>query len=167
MGLIDEEVIDQVTPAMLPLPVPQTDFTQTKEDHWIMDPLDEDTLTRWNNTAATNTKAFREVFRCVPDDTSKYIQYALSFFLFFFFFAHSSILFLVETWSQYHKFYPDPNKIDLGHVYDPYMSVQQVRGHLDTVRGHLVEFPTKFLSLENLQSEAIPIVDAAVQELYT
>lgn len=56
---------------MLPLPVPQLDFTQTKEDHWVMDPLDDDTLIRWNNTAATNTKAFREVFHCVPDDTGK------------------------------------------------------------------------------------------------
>lgn len=71
MGLIDEEEIDVVTNAMLPLPVPQEDYTQTKEDHWVMDPLDVDTLVRWNNTAATNTKAFREVFHCVPDDTSK------------------------------------------------------------------------------------------------
>jgi phospholipase D1/2 len=71
LGLIGDEVIDKVTPAMLPLPVPQIDYTQTKEDHWVMDPLDEDTLIRWNNTAATNTKAFREVFHCVPDDTSK------------------------------------------------------------------------------------------------
>lgn len=47
------------------------------------------------------------------------------------------------------------------------MTVQQVRQHLDTVRGHLVEFPTKFLSFEDLQGEAIPIVGAAVQELYT
>jgi phospholipase D1/2 len=56
---------------MLPLPVPQVDFTNTPEDHWVMDPLDEETLARWNNTAATNTQAFREVFHCVPDDTGK------------------------------------------------------------------------------------------------
>lgn len=66
--------MDTVTDAMLPLPTPQLDFTQTKEDHWVMDPLDEETLIRWNNTAATNTKAFREVFHCVPDDTSKLSQ---------------------------------------------------------------------------------------------
>ena len=62
--------MDFVTPAMLPLPVPQTDLTQTKEDYWVMDPLDDETLVRWNRTAATNTNAFREVFHCVPDDTS-------------------------------------------------------------------------------------------------
>jgi phospholipase D1/2 len=31
---------------MLPLPVPQVDFTNTPEDHWVMDPLDEETLAR-------------------------------------------------------------------------------------------------------------------------
>jgi phospholipase D1/2 len=55
----------------------------------------------------------------------------------------------------------------LGHVHDPNMSLQQVREQLDTIRGHLVEFPTKFLSFEDLQGEAIPIVGSTVQELYT
>ncbi|KAI8085326.1 hypothetical protein BDF21DRAFT_379811 [Thamnidium elegans] len=142
LGLIDEEEIDTVTDAMLPLPVPQLDFTQTKEDHWVMDPLDEDTLVRWNNTAATNTKAFREVFHCVPDDT-------------------------IVSWSEYHKFYPDPEKINLGHVHDPTMSVHEVRQELNKIRGHLVEFPTKFLSFEDLQGEAIPFIGSAMQELYT
>jgi phospholipase D1/2 len=139
--LLNEEV-DHVTDAMLPLPTPQIDFTQTKEDHWVMDPLDEETLTRWNNTASTNTKAFRDVFHCVPDDT-------------------------ITTWKEYHEFYPDPNKINLGHVYDPNMSVQKVRNNLDMIRGHLVEFPSKFLCCEDLQGEAIPVVGPAMQELYT
>lgn len=78
LGLVEEEEIDVVTDAMLPLPVPQLDFTQTKEDHWVMDPLDDETLIRWNNTAATNTAAFREVFHCVPDDTSKCINVKFS-----------------------------------------------------------------------------------------
>lgn len=142
LGLIDEEEIDIVNDAMLPLPVPQIDFTQTKEDHWVMDPLDDETLIRWNNTAATNTKAFREVFHCVPDDT-------------------------VTNWDEYKNFHPDPEKISLGHVYDPNMSVRDIRQNLDTVRGHLVEFPTKFLSFEDLQKDAIPIIGSAMQELYT
>lgn len=142
LGLIDEDPIDVVTPAMLPLPVPQIDFTQTKEDHWVMDPLDDETLSRWNHTAHNNTVAFREVFHCVPDDT-------------------------ILTWDEYHKFYPDTEKIELGHVYDPHMSVQEIRKQLDTIRGHLVEFPTKFLSYEDLQGQSIPFVSAATQHLYT
>jgi phospholipase D1/2 len=47
------------------------------------------------------------------------------------------------------------------------MSVKDIRQNLDTVRGHLVEFPTKFLSFEDLQSEAIPLIGSAMQELYT
>lgn len=74
---------------------------------------------------------------------------------------------LVVSWSEYHKFYPDPEKINLGHVHDPNMPVHEVRQHLDTIRGHLVEFPTKFLSFEDLQGEAIPFVGGAMQELYT
>lgn len=142
LGLIDEEEIDVVNNAMLPLPVPQIDFTQTKEDHWVMDPLDDETLIRWNNTAATNTKAFREVFHCVPDDT-------------------------VTNWDEYKNFHPDPSKISLGHIYDPNMSVREIRQNLDTVRGHLVEFPTKFLCFEDLQKDAIPVIGSAMQELYT
>ena len=75
--------------------------------------------------------------------------------------------YLVTNWDDYHKFYPDPEKISLGHVHDPDMSVQEVRKNLDTVRGHLVEFPTKFLMFEDLQSEAIPLIGSAMQELYT
>ena len=54
---------------MLPLPIPQIDYTTTAQDLWVMDPLDDETLNRWNNLAAANTKAFRQVFHCVPDDT--------------------------------------------------------------------------------------------------
>ncbi|KAI9248403.1 hypothetical protein BY458DRAFT_560172 [Sporodiniella umbellata] len=142
LGLLNEEEMDFVTPSMLPLPVPQVDLTKSKEDFWVMDPLDDETLTRWNNTASLNTKAFRTVFHCVPDDT-------------------------ITNWEEYHQFYPDPDTINLGHVHDPEMSVQDIRENLDKIRGHLVEFPTKFLSFEDLQGDSIPIVGGAVQELYT
>ncbi|KAI8886590.1 phospholipase D/nuclease [Backusella circina FSU 941] len=142
LGLINEEEIDKVTAAMLPLPIAQIDYTATPQDLWVMDPLDEETLNRWNNTAATNTKAFRQVFHCVPDD-------------------------MVTNWEEYHKFYPSEDKIPLGHVYDSSMSVKEVRNSLDQIQGHLVEFPTKFLSFEDLQGDAIPVVGGTLQDLYT
>lgn len=74
---------------------------------------------------------------------------------------------IVTTWDEYHKFYPDPKTVELGHVHDPNMSVREIRQNLDTIRGHLVEFPTKFLCHEDLQGEAIPIVGAQIQDLYT
>ncbi|KAI8370759.1 hypothetical protein EDC96DRAFT_502234 [Choanephora cucurbitarum] len=138
----EEDELDIVNNAMLPLPVPQIDFTDSEQDKLVMDPLGEETLALWNGTANTNTLAFREVFHCVPDDT-------------------------ITNWNQYHQFYPDPEKIELGHVHDPNMSVHEVRKHLSAIRGHLVEFPLDFLRDEDLQGEAIPIVGSAVQELYT
>jgi phospholipase D1/2 len=47
------------------------------------------------------------------------------------------------------------------------MPVEDIKENLNKVQGHLVEFPLKFLSFEDLQSDAIPVVGAAVQELYT
>lgn len=69
--MIPEEDIDKVNNDMLPLPAPNNDTTQSQEDRLVMDPLGEETLAYWNHTAATNTRAFREVFHCVPDDTGK------------------------------------------------------------------------------------------------
>lgn len=74
LGLLPHTEPDQVTNDMLPLPVPQVDDTSSEEDTLVMDPLDDETLERWNFTAKTNTEAFREVFHCVPDDTGKILH---------------------------------------------------------------------------------------------
>ncbi|CEP10723.1 hypothetical protein [Parasitella parasitica] len=142
LGLLPHTKPDKVTKAMLPLPVPQIDDTSSKEDQLVMDPLDEETLERWNSTAKTNTEAFREVFHCVPDDT-------------------------VTNWEEYKAFYPDPSEIDIGHVHDPEMSVDEIRDHLGNIHGHLVEFPYHFLEGVDLQGESIPFVGDDIQELYT
>ena len=73
LGLIAPSPPDEVTNNMLPLPIPQEDSLMSEEDQLVMDPLDEETLDRWNSTAKTNTLAFREVFHCVPDDTGNEI----------------------------------------------------------------------------------------------
>lgn len=71
LGLLPHTEADDVTDAMLPLPTPQIDTVYSDEDKEVMDPLDDETLERWNSTAKANTDAFREVFHCVPDDTGK------------------------------------------------------------------------------------------------
>ncbi|KAI7872737.1 hypothetical protein BDF14DRAFT_1739586 [Spinellus fusiger] len=142
LGLLPDRPTDEVTPAMLPLPVPQEDTTGSEDDLKVMDPLDEETLAYWNSTARTNTEAFREVFHCVPDDN-------------------------VTSWDEYKAFYPDPTKVDIGHVQDPEMSVDEVRGHLGKINGHLVEFPYHFLEQVDLKGESIPFVSNVTQELYT
>ncbi|KAI8391192.1 uncharacterized protein BYT42DRAFT_474927 [Radiomyces spectabilis] len=137
LGLIPDRPTDEVNADMLPLPIPPVDTTDSEEDAIVMDPLGEETLELWNDTAKVNTVAFREVFHCVPDD------------------------------NEYKAFYPDPSQIDIGHVWDPEMSVETIRGHLSEIRGHLVEFPLHFLENIDLQGESIPFISDVVQELYT
>ncbi|KAI8991905.1 hypothetical protein BDF20DRAFT_812470 [Mycotypha africana] len=134
LGLLPDSSIDEVNDNMLPLPVPQIDYTESEEDKEVMDPLDDATLERWNFTARTNTEAFREIFHCVPDDTA---------------------------------FYPDPSQIDIGHVHNPELTVEEIRGQLSNIRGHLVEFPYDFLKNVDLQGESIPFIGDDIQELYT
>ncbi|KAF7727305.1 hypothetical protein EC973_007821 [Apophysomyces ossiformis] len=141
LGLIPDRPTDEVTAAMLPLPVPQED-EEDEDDEKVMDPLDDDTLAYWNEVAKTNTEAFRHVFHCVPDDT-------------------------VTNWEEYKAFYPDPNVVDIGHVHDPEMSVEEIRENLGLIRGHLVEFPYKFLENVDLAEESIPFISNLTQELYT
>ena len=69
--MLPDQSLDEVTNAMLPLPVPQIDSTHSEEDRLVMDPCHPDTLALWNNTASINTSAFRNVFHCVPDDNGK------------------------------------------------------------------------------------------------
>ena len=47
------------------------------------------------------------------------------------------------------------------------MSVDTIRDHLSTIRGHLVEFPYHFLENVDLRGEAIPFIGDDIQELYT
>ncbi|KAF9924044.1 hypothetical protein BGZ65_008544, partial [Modicella reniformis] len=95
-------------------------------DEIVMDPLHDDFYEGWwKRVAVTNTEIFREVFRCVPDDT-------------------------VETWDEYRNFVPNPKKTLTGHVAMEDATVDQVKERLQKVTGHLVEFPTQFLRRENL-----------------
>ncbi|KAI9319321.1 hypothetical protein BX666DRAFT_1925043 [Dichotomocladium elegans] len=143
LGLLGEErALDDVNENMMPLPVPNIDFTGSDEDNLVMDPLSEETIALLKDTARTNTEAFREVFHCVPDDN-------------------------VTTWDQYKEFYPDANAIDICHVHDPDMSVETIQDNLSRVRGHLVEFPLDFLKDEELDSGSIPLISDFTEELYT
>ncbi|KAI7827642.1 hypothetical protein BC939DRAFT_85921 [Gamsiella multidivaricata] len=111
-------------------------------DQIVLDPLHDDFYESWwKRVAATNTRIFREVFHCVPDQN-------------------------VETWDDYKIFMPDPKKVLTGHVVMEGATVENVTEKLQGVTGHLVEFPTKFLCKENLLGN---IVEGAVtpMEIFT
>ncbi|KAF8937698.1 hypothetical protein BGZ58_002293 [Dissophora ornata] len=100
-------------------------------DEIVADPLHDDFYENWwRRVAATNTEIFREVFRCVPDDT-------------------------VETWDDYRNFVPNPKKVLTGHVAMEGATVDNVTERLKKVSGHLVEFPMNFLNKENLLGGAV------------
>ncbi|KAJ2076688.1 hypothetical protein H4R24_005560 [Coemansia sp. RSA 988] len=89
----------------------------------VEDPLADDFWEMWWNTASNNARIFREVFRCVPDDT-------------------------VETFDQYKKFIPGHN-VPYGHAL-PDRSTAETLQMLKGVRGHLVPQALNFLKHENL-----------------
>lgn len=74
----------------------------------------------------------------------------------------------MRTWDDYKAFFPDPTKVNAGHVADPNMSVEEIRSHLDKIRGHLVQFPMNFLSGVDLKGESLgSLANDAIMELYT
>lgn len=89
----------------------------------VEDPLSDEFMDFWWNTATTNERAFREVFRCVPDDT-------------------------VESFDQYKKFIPGP-EVPHGHAL-PGKPNGEVLESLKKVKGHIVPIPLNFLKSENL-----------------
>ncbi|KAJ2627423.1 hypothetical protein H4R22_004413, partial [Coemansia sp. RSA 1290] len=110
---------------------PPIDTTRSEEEKAQMqrarkaveDPLSDAFLHLWWDTATTNEQVFRDVFRCVPDDT-------------------------VETFDQYKKFIPG-HSVPHGHAL-PSRSTAETLQMLKSVRGHLVPMPLKFLRQENL-----------------
>lgn len=93
-----------------------------------LDPLtDQFYYNVWRRTAKTNTLVYRDLFRCVPDDT-------------------------VTTFNEHRQFLPD---VPHGHVADPSLSEQDILKKLGKVQGHLVEFPMDYLKDENMLGSLI------------
>ncbi|KAI0708777.1 phospholipase D/nuclease [Cerioporus squamosus] len=101
---------------MQPAPHPNEDETGQQEDEIVADPLSDDTINLWNNTARKNREIFTEVFRPVPTN-------------------------LIRSWKDYDAYVPD---VMTGHVV-PDISLQRIKERLSEVRGALVECPMDFL----------------------
>jgi len=120
LGLIPpqrcEERVEPVTSFMKAAPYKNDDEFGTAEDDAVADPLADETLSLWNNTARKNREIFTEIFRPVPTN-------------------------LVRDWKAYERYVP---KVKTGHV-APNMPLQRVKQRLSEVRGALVECPMDFL----------------------
>lgn len=67
----------------------------------------------------------------------------------------------VLTFDSHRRFVPDPARIPPGHIANPWrMNYDDVMAKLNKVKGHLVVFPTQYLSQENMTAslvqEAVP-----------
>ncbi|KAI9261025.1 hypothetical protein EDC94DRAFT_610604 [Helicostylum pulchrum] len=113
-----------------------------REDVIVMDPLhDEFYQDIWSKTAETNTLVYRDVFRCVPDDT-------------------------VHSVEQHRQFVPDPSRVLPGHIAEPWkLTNDQVHSKLKGIRGHLVQFPTEYL--KNISMTASVIQEAVPPIVFT
>ncbi|KAJ7101469.1 phospholipase D [Mycena belliarum] len=107
---------EEATSFMRPAPIPNDDETGDDEDALVADPLSEDMLNLWNNTARRNREIFTEIFRPVPTN-------------------------LVRDWNAYDTYVP---KVKTGHVV-PGIPLERVKRQLSEVKGALVECPLDFL----------------------
>jgi hypothetical protein len=102
-----------------------------RHDAAALDPLSDHTYNNiWHRRATNNTMIYRNLFRCVPDDT-------------------------VHTYDQHRKFIPDSTKVKYGHVADPNLTEVEICEQLDGILGHLVLFPKDYLKDENLLTGGI------------
>lgn len=89
------------------------------ENEFVTDPLSDGVWDAWTSQASNNTEIYRILFRADPDDN-------------------------IKTFDDYDQFRPRGSRKE-GHLFDPYMSAQDVRAKLDLIKGHLVWLPLEFL----------------------
>ncbi|KAI0668061.1 phospholipase D/nuclease [Trametes maxima] len=119
LGLIPPQICDndeRPDSFMRAAPHPNEDETEQDEDRLVADPLADDTINLWENTARQNREIFTEIFRPVPTN-------------------------LIRSWKDYDNYVP---KVMTGHVV-PDIPLQRIKQRLAEVRGALVECPIDFL----------------------
>lgn len=89
------------------------------ENDFVTDPMNDNLWKTWTDQATVNTNIYRQLFRTDPDDN-------------------------IRTFEEYDK-YRAKDGYKLGHLYDPFIPVQEVREKLDKIKGHLVWMPLDFL----------------------
>ncbi|RPB03820.1 phospholipase D [Choiromyces venosus 120613-1] len=114
----------------------------SEEDEFVIDPLNEDLWRMWTGNASHNTKVYRELFHCDPDDT-------------------------IKTWRDYDQFIPRSEDVKSGHlVVGDDVTAEQVREKLGSIRGHLVWMPLCFLQGEELAEKGLQ-VNTWTESIYT
>jgi phospholipase D1/2 len=131
------------TPAMQPAPAPQADDTGSASDALVADPLADETIKLWDDTAATNRAVYDAVFKPVPADAVRdWKSYAVSASL-----PVRDARVLMEGVQAY-----VPN-IKHGHV-APGVSLATAKTQLARVRGSLLDMPLVRAHLQSIVRDA-------------
>ncbi|KAJ5812466.1 hypothetical protein N7474_008767 [Penicillium riverlandense] len=111
------------------------------ENDFVTDPLSDSVWDTWTNQATTNTDMYRLLFRADPDDN-------------------------IKTFEDYDRFRGARGSHKEGHLFDPYMPVQDVREKLDRIKGHLVWLPLQFLQDAEMAEPGLA-VNQITESIYT
>lgn len=159
LGWIGDQPCDRPTQNWTPVTRDPQDYDWgSAADRMAEDPLSEDFLRSWSETARTNTEVFSKVFHNVPNDNVRNWDEYDSFF------SRHFIIPGVEIKDE-----DKEGRVDYGHVVREEFEggVSEVKEWLSRVRGTLVEMPLDFLiDVEDLAKEGLSL-NAFTDDLYT
>ncbi|ORX37927.1 hypothetical protein BD324DRAFT_623854 [Kockovaella imperatae] len=118
----------QPNAAMHPAPSPLEYDWGSEEDKAVEDVLSDSFERLWTETGRSNRAAFERVFRPVPNDD-------------------------IRNWNDYVSYIAPSAGISTGHVSNKDLSLQQIKGELSKIKGHLVDMPIEFLIEEKQLTE--------------
>ncbi|KAL2267401.1 hypothetical protein VTJ83DRAFT_4678 [Remersonia thermophila] len=106
----------------------------------VEDPLSDELWDLWTKRATHNTLVFRQLFHADPDDH-------------------------VKTFDDYNGFMP-ARGVPPGHIFDRMIPAHEARKKLETIRGHLVWMPLRFLQDAPMAETGLQ-VNVFTQSVYT
>ncbi|KAL4940128.1 hypothetical protein BDV06DRAFT_224370 [Aspergillus oleicola] len=120
LGLLPAQDYDASRhPNAQPPTVCMNEILEGPENDFVTDPLNDDLWKTWTDQASVNTDIYRQLFRTDPDDH-------------------------IRNFEEYDQ-YRAKDGFKIGHLYDPFVPVKEVREKLDKIKGHLVWMPLDFL----------------------
>lgn len=141
LGLLPAQDYDASKhPNAQPPTVCMNEILEGPENDFVTDPLNDELWKTWTGQASVNTDIYRQLFRTDPDDN-------------------------IKTFEQYDSYRPKDG-CKLGHLFDPYMPVKEVREKLDKIKGHLVWMPLDFLKDAEMAEPGLQ-VNQITESIYT
>ncbi|KFY18822.1 hypothetical protein V491_04688 [Pseudogymnoascus sp. VKM F-3775] len=142
LGLLPPQELDASNDPNAQPPPTKNDAQEDEHYEFVADPLGDDLWNMWTQRATQNTRVFRQLFHADPDNC-------------------------VKTFEEYEDYLP-PKGHRAGHIFDKQRAAAEIRGQLDTVKGHLVWMPLDFLKDVDLaEKNAGMAVNQWTESIYT